>query len=145
VPKRCTDVARAYHRSHNLPDLTSYFRQTKHFWRCTPWSRVSIRCPSRGRCSGATWPWSRSGKNSTMWTGISVRPAPHAARLGSQCRLAVKGHTHVCLHDARGRVLFFFSQPLNDSLARALPAAVEEIRRVHVPQALHPGLRPRRL
>jgi hypothetical protein len=49
-------------------------------------------------------------------------------------RLAVKGHTAVYLHDARGRVLFFFSQPLNDSLARALPAAVEEIRRVHGPQ-----------
>ena len=49
-------------------------------------------------------------------------------------RLAVKGHTDVYLHDARGRVLFFFSQPLNDSLARALPTAVEEIRRVHGPQ-----------
>ena len=52
----------------------------------------------------------------------------------AQRRLAVKGHTDVYLHDARGRVLFFFSQPLNDSLARALPAAVEEIRRVHGPQ-----------
>jgi hypothetical protein len=49
-------------------------------------------------------------------------------------RLAVKGHTDVYLHDARGRALFFFSQPLNDSLARALPGAVEEIRRVHGPQ-----------
>jgi len=49
-------------------------------------------------------------------------------------RLAVKGHTDVYLHDARGRTLFFFSQPLNDSLARALPAAVAEIRRVHGPQ-----------
>ena len=49
-------------------------------------------------------------------------------------RLAGKGHTDVYLHDAQGRVLFFFSQPLNDSLARALPAAVEEIRRVHGPQ-----------
>src|SRR6516162_147151 len=49
-------------------------------------------------------------------------------------RLAVKGHTDVYLHDARGRTLFFFSQPLNDSLARALPAAVEEIRPVHGPQ-----------
>ena len=46
-------------------------------------------------------------------------------------RLAVKGHTDVYVHDARGRALFFFSQPLNDSLARALPAAVEEIRRAH--------------
>ena len=46
-------------------------------------------------------------------------------------RLAVKGHTDVYLHDARGRVLFFFSQPLNDSLAHAIPAMVQEIRRVH--------------
>jgi hypothetical protein len=45
--------------------------------------------------------------------------------------LAVKGHTDVYIHDARGRSLFFFSQPLNDSLARALPSAVAEIRRVH--------------
>jgi hypothetical protein len=49
-------------------------------------------------------------------------------------RLAVKGHTDVYLHDARGRVLFFFSQPLNDSLAHALPAAVQEIRQAHGPQ-----------
>lgn len=48
-----------------------------------------------------------------------------------QRRLAAKGHTDVYLHDAKGRVLFFFSQPLNDSLARALPSAVAEIRRVH--------------
>jgi hypothetical protein len=46
-------------------------------------------------------------------------------------RLAAKGHTDVYLHDAKGRVLFFFSQPLNDSLARALPGAVAEIRLVH--------------
>src|SRR5262249_49300803 len=45
--------------------------------------------------------------------------------------LAAKGLTEVYLHDAKGRVLFFFSQPLNASLARALPAAVTEIRRVH--------------
>jgi Transposase DDE domain len=51
----------------------------------------------------------------------------------AQRRLAVKGHTDVYLHDARGRVLFFFSQPLNDSLARALPGMVEEIRRAHGP------------
>jgi len=44
-------------------------------------------------------------------------------------RLAVKGHTDVYIHDARGRALFFFSQPLNDSLARALPGAVAQIRR----------------
>lgn len=48
-------------------------------------------------------------------------------------RLAVRGHTDVYVHDARGRALFFFSQPLNDSLARALPGAVEEIRRAHGP------------
>jgi hypothetical protein len=46
-------------------------------------------------------------------------------------RLAVKGHNDVYLHDAKGRALFFFSQPLNDSLGRAIPAAVAEIRRVH--------------
>lgn len=46
-------------------------------------------------------------------------------------RLAVKGHTDVYIHDARGRALFFFSQPLNDSLARALPTAVQEIRLAH--------------
>lgn len=45
--------------------------------------------------------------------------------------LAVPGHTDVYIHDARGRALFFFSQPLNDSLARAIPDAVEEIRRAH--------------
>ena len=46
-------------------------------------------------------------------------------------RLAVPGHTDVYVHDAKGRALFFFSQPLNDSLARAIPAAVEQIRRAH--------------
>lgn len=46
-------------------------------------------------------------------------------------RIASKGHTDVYLHDAKGRVLFFSSQPLNDSLARALPGAVAEIRRAH--------------
>ena len=45
--------------------------------------------------------------------------------------LAVPGHTDVYIHDARGRALFFFSRPLNDSLARAIPGAVEEIRRAH--------------
>ena len=45
--------------------------------------------------------------------------------------LAVKGHNDVYLHDAKGRALFFFSQPLNDSLGRAIPAAVAEIRRAH--------------
>ena len=46
-------------------------------------------------------------------------------------RLAVKGHNDVSLHDAQGRTLFFYSQPLNGSLGRAIPAAVAEIRRVH--------------
>lgn len=45
--------------------------------------------------------------------------------------LAVPGHTDMYIHDAKGRALFFFSQPLNDSLARAIPGAVEEIRRAH--------------
>ena len=45
--------------------------------------------------------------------------------------LAVKGHNDEYLHDAKGRALFFFSQPLNDSLGRAIPAAIAEIRRVH--------------
>ncbi len=45
--------------------------------------------------------------------------------------LAVQGHNDVYLHDAKGRALFFFSQPLNDSLGRAIPAAIAEIRRVH--------------
>ncbi len=39
----------------------------------------------------------------------------------------------VHVRDSRGRALFFFSQPLNDSLARAIPGAVEEIRRAHGP------------
>jgi Transposase protein len=46
-------------------------------------------------------------------------------------RLAEPGHTDVYVHDARGRVLFFLSQPLNDSLARAVPSVVEEIRTAH--------------
>ena len=45
--------------------------------------------------------------------------------------LAVQGHNDVYLHDAKGRALFFFSQPLNDSLGRAIPAVIAEIRRVH--------------
>ena len=50
-----------------------------------------------------------------------------------QRRLAIPGHTDVYIHDARGRALFFFSQPLNDSLGRALPTAVAEIRQAHGP------------
>ncbi len=49
-------------------------------------------------------------------------------------RLAEPGHTDVYVHDVRGRVLFFLSQPLNDSLARAIPSMVEEIRTVHGPR-----------
>lgn len=49
-------------------------------------------------------------------------------------RLALKGHTDVYLHDCKGRALFFLSQPLNDSLGRAIPAMVQEIRRVHGPE-----------
>ena len=51
----------------------------------------------------------------------------------SKRRFAVKGHTDVYVHDAEGRALFFFSQPLNDSLGRAIPGAVEEIRCAHGP------------
>ena len=49
----------------------------------------------------------------------------------SKRRLAVTGHTDTYVHDARGRALFFLSRPLNDSLARAIPALVAEIRRAH--------------
>ena len=48
-----------------------------------------------------------------------------------QRRLAMHGHTDVYVHDARGRALFFLSQPLNNSLARAIAGVVEQIRRVH--------------
>ncbi len=60
-----------------------------------------------------------------------IQPTPKG--WDAKRRLAVKGHTDVYVHDARGRALFFFSQPLNDSLARAIPVAVEEIRRAHGP------------
>jgi transposase len=46
-------------------------------------------------------------------------------------RLAATGHTDAYVHDARGRALFFLSRPLNDSLARAIPALIGEIRRAH--------------
>jgi len=49
----------------------------------------------------------------------------------AQRRMAMPGHTDVYIHDVRGRVLFFLSQPLNDSLARSIPRMVEEIRRAH--------------
>lgn len=56
-------------------------------------------------------------------------PTPHG--WSPQRRLAIKGHTDVYVHDVRGRPLFFLSQPLNDSLVRAVPALVAEIRQVH--------------
>lgn len=46
-------------------------------------------------------------------------------------RLAIKGHTDQYVHDARGRALFFLSQPLNDSQARAIPGLLSEIRQAH--------------
>jgi hypothetical protein len=46
-------------------------------------------------------------------------------------RLAVSGHTDTYVHDVRGRALFFLSRPLNDSLARAIPELVNEIRCIH--------------
>ncbi len=49
----------------------------------------------------------------------------------AQRRMAMPGHSDVYIHDVRGRVLFFLSQPLNDSLARSIPRMVEEIRRAH--------------
>jgi hypothetical protein len=57
----------------------------------------------------------------------------HATPKGwnAQRHMAMSGHTDVYIHDVRGRVLFFLSQPLNDSLARSIPRMVEEIRRAH--------------
>ena len=63
----------------------------------------------------------------------------------AQRRLAVKGHTDVYLHDARGRVLFFFSQPLNDSPGPRPPCRGGRDPPSARPATLHPGLRPRRL
>ena len=45
-------------------------------------------------------------------------------------RLAEPGHTDVHVHDATGRALFFLNRPLNDSLVKALPDIVKEIRAV---------------
>ena len=45
-------------------------------------------------------------------------------------RLAEPGHTDVHVHEATGRALFFLNRPLNDSLVKALPAIVKEIRAV---------------
>lgn len=59
------------------------------------------------------------------------QPTPHG--WNPHRRLAVPGHTDVYFHDAHGRALFFLSRPLNDSLARAIPGAVAEIRQVHGP------------
>lgn len=49
-------------------------------------------------------------------------------------RLAEPGHTDVHVHDATGRALCFLNRPLNDSLVKALPDIVQEIRAV-VPEA----------
>lgn len=45
-------------------------------------------------------------------------------------RLAEPGHTDVHVHDATGRALFFLNRPMNDSLVKALPDIVHEIRTV---------------
>lgn len=45
-------------------------------------------------------------------------------------RLAEPGHTDVHVHDATGRALCFLNRPLNDSLVKALPAIVRDIRAV---------------
>lgn len=56
--------------------------------------------------------------------------APVAKGWNAKRRLAEPGHTDVHVHDASGRALFFLNRPLNDSLVRALPAIVTEIRAV---------------
>jgi transposase len=75
-----------------------------------------------------------------VWEGLyyidgHFRPyyGEHATPKGwnAQRHMAMSGHTDVYIHDVRGRVLFFLSQPLNDSLARSIPRMVEEIRRAH--------------
>ncbi|HBH00429.1 MAG TPA: hypothetical protein DDZ42_00705 [Candidatus Rokubacteria bacterium] len=48
----------------------------------------------------------------------------------SKRRLAEPGHTDVHVHDATGRALCFLNRPLNDSLVKALPDIVKEIRTV---------------
>lgn len=55
---------------------------------------------------------------------------PVAKGWNAKRRLAEPGHTDVYLHDATGRALFFLNRPLNDSLVKALPAVVREIRAV---------------
>jgi len=45
-------------------------------------------------------------------------------------RVAEPGHTDVHVHDATGRALCFLNRPLNDSLVKALPDIVQEIRAV---------------
>ena len=45
-------------------------------------------------------------------------------------RVAEPGHTDVHVHDATGRALCFLNRPLNDSLVKALPDIVTEIRAV---------------
>jgi hypothetical protein len=60
--------------------------------------------------------------------------APVGKGWNSKRRLAEPGHTDVHVHDATGRALFFLNRPLNDSLVKALPDIVREIRGV-VPTA----------
>src|SRR5712691_8246055 len=114
-------------------------------------SRVLIPCRSPGNSSSVTWRSSRCGRGSITWTGTSAPTTvftrrrrdgtPSAAwpsRATRTCTSTTREEEQrassrvvdVHVRDSRGRALFFFSQPLNDSLARAIPGAVEEIRRV---------------
>ncbi len=60
--------------------------------------------------------------------------APVGKGWNAKRRLAEPGHTDVHVHDATGRALCFLNRPLNDSLVKALPGIVTEIRAV-VPTA----------
>ena len=55
---------------------------------------------------------------------------PVAKGWNAKRRLAEPGHTDIHVHDATGRALFFLNRPLNDALARALPAILAEIQAV---------------
>lgn len=56
--------------------------------------------------------------------------APVRKGWNAKRRLAEPGHTDVHVHDATGRALCFLNRPLNDSLVKALPDIVREIRAV---------------
>jgi transposase len=60
----------------------------------------------------------------------SAGDEPVRKKWNAKRRLAEPGHTDVPGHDAPGRALFFLNRPLNDSLVKALPAIVREIRAV---------------